>query len=175
MGLYGGDLLDLQVPRTVDKRLLTFVETDGCFADGVSVATGCWLGHRTLRVLDFGKTAAVFVDTHTQRAVRVWPNPAAREYAARRFSHAASRWHAYLEGYAVLPATELMYWKPVLLATPLDTILGEPGVRVGCARCGEEIINRREIRVGAQVLCATCAGSAYYVEAASTRAHEPSG
>jgi formylmethanofuran dehydrogenase subunit E len=175
MGLYGGELLDLEVPRNADKRLLTVLETDGCFADGVSVATGCWLGHRTLRVLDFGKTAAVFVDIETQRAVRVWPHPLAREHAARRFPHAASRWHAYLEGYAVLPSADLMNWKPVLLATPLNSILGEPGVRVGCVRCGEEVINRREIRVGSQVLCATCAGGAYYVEAveaASTRSHE---
>jgi formylmethanofuran dehydrogenase subunit E len=163
MGLYGGELLDLDVPPNADKRLLTFVETDGCFADGVSVATGCWLGHRTLRVLDFGKSAAVFVDTHTQRAVRVWPHPAAREHAERHFSYAASRWHAYLEGYAVLPDAELLKWTPVVLATPLEDIVGEPGVRVGCARCGEEVINRREIRSGSQVLCAACAGGAYYV------------
>jgi formylmethanofuran dehydrogenase subunit E len=169
MGLYGGELLDLEVPRNVDKRLLAFVETDGCFADGVSVATGCWLGHRTLRVLDFGKTAAVFVDTQTQRAVRVWPHPEAREHAAHRFSDAASRWHAYLEGYAVLPVATLLEWKPVVLATSLDTIIGDPGARVGCARCGEEIINGREIQIGSQVLCAACAGGAYYVEAASTR------
>src|SRR3712207_7090667 len=48
----------------------SFVETDGCFADGVSVATGCWLGRRTLRLVDHGKVAATFMDTLTERAVR---------------------------------------------------------------------------------------------------------
>jgi formylmethanofuran dehydrogenase subunit E len=45
--------------------LLTILETDGCAADGVSAATGCWVGRRTLRVEDFGKVAATFVDTQT--------------------------------------------------------------------------------------------------------------
>jgi len=162
IGLHAGELLGLEVPRP-DKRLLAFVETDGCFADGVSVASGCWVGRRTLRVLDFGKAAAVFVDTHTQQAVRVSPHPAARERAARIAPTASSRWHAYLAGYAELPASALLRSQPVVLTTPLDAILGEPGVRVECLRCGEEIMNHREIRVGGRSLCAGCAGGAYYV------------
>jgi formylmethanofuran dehydrogenase subunit E len=62
IGMYAGELLGLELPQT-DKRLYTFVETDGCFADGVSVAAGCWLGRRTMRLMDYGKVAAVFVDT----------------------------------------------------------------------------------------------------------------
>jgi formylmethanofuran dehydrogenase subunit E len=172
MGLYAGDVLDLEVPRTHDKRLLVFSETDGCFADGVSVATGCWVGRRTLRVVDFGKTAAVFVDTDTGCAVRVRPHPAARERAARAAPQATSRWHAYLEGYATLPASALLLAEPVLLTTPVDAIVGQPGVRVECARCGEEIMNGREVHVGRKLVCAGCAGGAYYigkVRAQSTR------
>ena len=40
MGLQVASLFELELPQT-DKRLFTFVETDGCFADGVSVSTGC--------------------------------------------------------------------------------------------------------------------------------------
>jgi formylmethanofuran dehydrogenase subunit E len=54
IGLAAGEALDLDLPRA-DKRLLMLVETDGCFADGVSVATGCWLGRRTLRLVDYGR------------------------------------------------------------------------------------------------------------------------
>ncbi|MGC8780907.1 MAG: FmdE family protein, partial [Anaerolineae bacterium] len=43
MGLYAGELLGLSVPQQ-DKRLYTIVETDGCAADGVAVATNCWVG-----------------------------------------------------------------------------------------------------------------------------------
>ena len=80
MGLAGAAALDIEVPQR-KKQLLTIVETDGCFADGVEVATGCTLGHRTLRVEDYGKVAATFVDTKHNRAVRVAPNPDIRHKA----------------------------------------------------------------------------------------------
>jgi formylmethanofuran dehydrogenase subunit E len=169
VGLHGAELLGLEVPRTHDKRLLVFSETDGCFADGVSVATGCWVGRRTLRIVDFGKTAAVFVDTDTGRAVRVRPHPAVRERAARAAPYATSRWHAHLEGYATLPVSALLLAEPVLLTTPVDAIVGQPGVRVECARCGEEIMNGREVHVGLKLICAGCAGGAYYIGTARAR------
>jgi formylmethanofuran dehydrogenase subunit E len=74
MGLAAGSWLELTLPQT-DKRLLTVVETDGCVIDGLAVATGCRVGRRTMRVLDFGKVAATFVDTVTGRAVRLAPHP----------------------------------------------------------------------------------------------------
>ncbi len=39
MGLAGGAWLGLDVPQT-GKRLVAIVETDGCGADGIAVATG---------------------------------------------------------------------------------------------------------------------------------------
>ena len=72
LGLLAGAELGLSLPQS-DKRLLTIVETDGCFVDGVSVATGCTVGHRTLRVEDYGKVAATCIDTQTGRALRLAP------------------------------------------------------------------------------------------------------
>src|SRR5262245_18888088 len=91
MGLHAAAVLDLNLPQT-GKRLLTIVETDGCFADGVSVATNCWLGRRTLRCVDHCKVAATFVDTLTGGAVRMHPVPAARALAARYAPTAVDRW-----------------------------------------------------------------------------------
>ncbi len=68
MGLFGSQLLGIAISGN-EKRLLVIVETDGCFADGVSVATSCTVGARTLRVIDHGKVAVVFVDTKSDRAV----------------------------------------------------------------------------------------------------------
>lgn len=70
MALYAAELLRLELPRA-DKRLLVIAETDGCAVDGLIAATGCRVGSRTLRILDFGKVAATFTDTHTGRSVRV--------------------------------------------------------------------------------------------------------
>jgi formylmethanofuran dehydrogenase subunit E len=80
IGMYAGELLDLDLPRS-DKRLMAFVETDGCAVDGIVVATGCTIGRRTMRILDFGKVAATFAETVTERAVRVAPKPDARMHA----------------------------------------------------------------------------------------------
>ncbi|HEX8967157.1 MAG TPA: FmdE family protein, partial [Chloroflexota bacterium] len=100
IGQRAGDLLGLALPRS-DKRLVAIVEMDGCFADGVSVATGCWLGRRTLRMVDYGKVAATFIDRRTGRGVRIWPHPQARMLAERYAPDAPDRWHAQLQGYCL--------------------------------------------------------------------------
>jgi formylmethanofuran dehydrogenase subunit E len=161
IGAYAGVLLGLELPQT-NKRLYTFVETDGCFADGVSVATGCWLGRRTMRLIDLGKVAATFVDTKTERAIRIWPSHQARELAHRYAPGAKSRWHAYLEAYQVMPDEELLEAWPVGLTLDLKALISRNGVRAACALCGEEIINEREVVRDGHVRCRSCAEEAYY-------------
>ncbi|KAB8141324.1 formylmethanofuran dehydrogenase [Chloroflexia bacterium SDU3-3] len=161
IGMCAAELLGLYLPQE-DKRLLAFVETDGCFADGVAVATGCWMGHRTMRLIDYGKVAATFVDTRTNQAVRIAPSPHARAAAAQALPHAKSRWHAQRDAYQTLPDSVLLCATPVEVTLPLAQIIARPGVRVSCDTCGEEIINSREVLRGAQTLCQSCAGETYY-------------
>lgn len=163
IGLLGGECLGLEMPQPFDsKRVLTIVETDGCFADGVSVAANCWVGRRTLRVEDYGKVAATFIDTFTGRAVRVHPHPQARERARALAPDAASRWHAQLLGYQRLATEDLLIATPVALTLSLEALVSRAGYRVTCSQCGEEVINEREVVVGTQTLCRACAGSGYY-------------
>lgn len=161
MGLAGVAALGLEAPRS-DKRLLVFVETDGCFADGVEVATGCTMGHRTLRLADYGKIAATFVDVKTETAVRVAPQLDIREKAIHYAPEEKKRYFAQLVGYQKMPDTELLTIQPVRLTTPVRQIVSRAGVRVNCAACGEEIINEREVLRDGQPYCVACAGSAYY-------------
>jgi formylmethanofuran dehydrogenase subunit E len=161
IGLLGGRALGLDVPRD-DKRLLVFVETDGCAADGVSVATGCRVGGRTLRVVDYGKVAAAFVDTLTGCAVRVAPAPGIRERAWSYAPEAVNKWQAQLSGYQRMPDGELLVVQEVILATPLERLLSKPGYRATCEICGEEIINEREVVQEGMIMCRACAGDSYY-------------
>jgi formylmethanofuran dehydrogenase subunit E len=161
MGLAGTRCLGLTLPQT-DKRLLVVVETDGCVIDGLAVATGCRIGRRTMRVLDFGKVAATFVDTQTSRAIRVAPRANARQSAKDYAPEAKSRWEGYLLGYQRMPETELLDLQPVLLTVSLEKLLSKEGHRVSCELCGEEIINEREVIQNGQTLCRTCAGEGYY-------------
>ncbi|MBL8156728.1 MAG: TraR/DksA C4-type zinc finger protein [Anaerolineae bacterium] len=161
MGLFAGQLLGLEVPQA-NKRLITFIETDGCFADGVAVATGCWLGHRTLRLIDEGKVAATFVDSETSHAIRLAPSPQVRELARELCPNAKSRWHAQLEAYQVVSDEAFFVWQEIELHLNLDALISRPGIRVNCARCGEEILNEREVYTNGQPLCRSCAGESYF-------------
>lgn len=80
MALLAGEVLGLELPRA-DKRLLIIAETDGCTVDGIITATGCDVGGRTLRILDFGKVAATYVDTYTEDVIRITPSGQSRSLA----------------------------------------------------------------------------------------------
>ena len=161
IGLYATEILSLELPQK-DKRLLAFVETDGCFADGVSAATGCTMGHRTMRLVDYGKVAVTFVDTHDGRAVRLSPAPEARLRAVAAAPAAANRWQAQLEAYQTLQDEDLLSLREVRLNLDLDAIVGKPGMRVNCSACGEEILNQRGLERDGQTICQSCAGESYW-------------
>lgn len=161
MGMCAAELFPIELPQN-GKRLLAFVETDGCFADGVSVATGCSIGHRTMRLVDHGKVAVTFVDTRSGKALRLCPAADARDRAAAYAAGAASRWQAQLEAYQTIPNEELLSIREVTLRFDLGAIIGSPGSRTTCSVCGEEIINQREIVKDGQQACRNCAGEGYW-------------
>jgi formylmethanofuran dehydrogenase subunit E len=163
IGLAGMSALGYAEPPD-GKRLLVILETDGCFADGVIAATRCTVGHRTLRVEDYGKTAATFVNASTGCAVRVAPALDIREQACARVPEEPRHYFAQLKAYRILPDQQLLTIVEVELAVPVEQIVGRPGIRVDCAICGEEILNEREVQREGLVLCRACAGDAYYHE-----------
>lgn len=161
MGLWAGEMLNLDVPQT-GQHLLTIMETDGCGADGVSVATNCWIGRRTMQIVDYGKVAATFVERATERAIRIAPHSDIRQRAIACAPEASNTWQAQLLGYQRLPAADMFVVQPVALSTPLALFLSRPGQKAICDTCGEEIINEREIQRAGLTLCRACAGPAYY-------------
>ncbi len=161
MGIFAGDLLNLPLPQH-DKRLLVITETDGCFADGLSAATNATVGHRTMRVEDYGKAAAVFVDTQTERAIRIAPAINIRQLACGHIPEEPRHYFAQMKAYQSMPAEIMFNVQTVLLGISLRAILSRPGIRVECEVCGEEIMNEREIIQNGLTLCRACAGTAYY-------------
>jgi formylmethanofuran dehydrogenase subunit E len=126
------------------------------------VATGCWVGRRTLRVEDYGKMAATVVDTQGGRAFRIRPHGEARSRAGGCDGTRDERWQAMLESYQRLPDDALLSWAPVRLRVDLDRLISSPGRRIACTRCGAEVMNGREVPSGDGSLCRACAGDAYY-------------
>ena len=173
MGMLAGELLDIDVPQT-KKRLLVIVESDGCFADGVSTASGATVGHRTLRVEDYGKVAAVFVDTFSRRSIRIAPHLDVRQRAEFYAPPGEERhYFSQLHGYQVMPLDELFFTTEVILHAQVEEIVSRPGVRVNCSMCGEEVINEREIICDGLTVCRFCAGQAYYQPAAAMAVQLP--
>lgn len=164
MGMYAGLLLDLNLPQT-DKRLLTIVETDGCFVSGISASTGCWVSRRTLRVHDYGKVAATFVDTLTGQSIRLAPQPDIRSLASVYAPNEENRWQTQLIGYQNMPDKSLFSFQRVELNKSISEIVSKPGMREICQMCGEEIMNQREVHHNGTVLCQPCSGISYYSSA----------
>lgn len=161
IGLVGASALGLELPRN-DKRLVIIIETDGCFADGIEAATGCSVGHRTLRIEDYGKIAATFIDVKTEQTLRITPKLDSRQRALAYAPNESRHYFAQLQAYQIMPDDELLNFQHVRLRVPIQDIVSRAGVRVNCAYCGEEIINEREIISDGESLCRACATDGYY-------------
>ncbi len=162
IGLAGMAALGWSVP--VSKEVgLVIIETDGCFADGIQVATGAAVGHRTLRIVDLGKIAATFADLNSGAAVRVSPDRSVRTRACEYAPGESRRYFAQLEGYQRMPDDRLLQVQAVRLQPTANVLVSSPTARAVCAECGEEIINQRQVTQDGAVLCRHCAGVGYYV------------
>lgn len=168
MALAGQAALGWPAHLTKDVGLI-LIETDGCFADGIEVATGATVGHRTLRVNDLGKIAATFADLCSGVALRFAPREHVRMRACEYAPSESRRYFAQLDGYQRMPVEELFKFQEVSLHPPAAALASLPTARVICQQCGEEIGNQREVLVEGAVLCRQCAGAGYY-EAASCAA-----
>ncbi len=154
-------------PQQAGKRLVVLVEIDRCATDAIQALTGVSLGKRTLKHVDYGKTAATFVDTVTREAVRVVARDDARELAGSVTPWGRDARRAQTAAYRTLPEDRLLR---------LERVTVDPGwldrrrVRIFCAQCGEGVNYEREVRAGGRVLCRACAGESYYavIEAAGS-------
>ena len=171
MAIFACSLLGVTEPRGVDrKRLVTFVEIDRCATDAIGVVTGCRMGKRALKFVDWGKMAATFVDL--QRAcggdvyagVRVAALESSKELARERYPHIEKKNEAQMLAYRELSDAELFAVEWVEVALPPREFPGFKGPRVACAVCGEGVNYGREVERDGVVLCRGCAepGARYY-------------
>src|SRR5208282_5238622 len=132
MAMAGLRSIGIDDPAKARKRLLTFVEIDRCATDAVSLVTGCRLGKRSLKFLDFGKVAATFVNLQTGRAVRVVARDDSRAKAKAMFPAIAESSKAQLEAYKVMENEELFNLEAVRVKVRPEDLPGGPHSRVTC-------------------------------------------
>jgi len=164
MAMLGLKALGIDDPERQPKRLLTYVEIDRCATDAVSLVTGCRLGRRSLKYLDYGKVAATFVDLKTNRAVRVVARDDSRAKAKSMFPEMSDPYRQQLQAYKVMDDQDLFTLRPVQVKLKPEDLPGRPHSRIVCEECGEGVNDGREKQVDGRVLCRYCAGERYYEE-----------
>lgn len=163
MSMLGLKLAGIGEPRGNDrKNIIVFVEMDRCATDAVQSVTGCSLGHRTLKFMDYGKMAATFVNLNTGRAVRVIAKEGAREKAKKYFPEIENKYTAQLEAYKIMPDDELFDIVNVKVEIKPEDMPGRPLRRIRCDSCGEYVQDMREVYRDGRILCKPCADGGYY-------------
>jgi formylmethanofuran dehydrogenase subunit E len=154
-------------PRGKDRKsIIVFVEMDRCATDAVQSVTGCSLGHRTMKFMDYGKMAATFHNTKTGKAVRVVAREDSRAKAKEFFPEIENKYAAQLEAYKVMDDKDLFDVMEVSVKLDEKDQPGRPLRRVQCEACGEFVQDMREVTSDGKILCVPCAGGGYYTETA---------
>src|SRR5918994_7790986 len=164
MALLGCKSIGVDDPRGADrKKLIVWVEIDRCMTDAISAVTGVRLGKRSLKYVDYGKVAATFLNTETDRAVRIVALESSRTLADERFSEIKNKRERQFRAYS--EATDDELFKTELVSVELRDIdaPGSPRSRVICVVCGEGVNDGREV-VGAdgEPVCRGCDRENYY-------------
>ncbi|MDR3295840.1 MAG: FmdE family protein [Clostridiales Family XIII bacterium] len=151
MARLGAQLLGLGDPREC-RDLAVYVETDRCIADAVGTVTGCRIGHRRLKWFDYGKSAAAFLNFETGEAYRIY----------RKYEQFPGEGADLVAFYSEIPDGDLFEIQKVNIPFRPQDRPGKPMEAVHCARCGEEVLDGRQVERKGENLCRPCAESGYY-------------
>ena len=160
------------------KRLVTFVEIDRCATDAIAVVTGCRLGKRALKIRDWGKMAATFLDlaapvlassveeatTPTYKAIRIAALESSKARARELYPHIEDKNQQQMLAYRELPDSDLFSDQWVQVPLHPREMPGYKSPRIACAQCGEGINYDRDTTRDGKTLCQSCAHpeSSYY-------------
>jgi formylmethanofuran dehydrogenase subunit E len=144
------------------KDLIVFVEMDRCATDAIQSITGCSLGKRTMKFMDYGKMAATFLNLNTGKAVRIVAREEARKRAKEYFPEIENRYTAQSEAYKIMPDQGLFNIMEVKIELKPEDMPGRPLKRVQCDLCGEYVQDMKEVHRDGMILCKPCTERGYY-------------
>jgi formylmethanofuran dehydrogenase subunit E len=163
MSLLALQKIGIDDPKGADrKKLYVLVEIDRCATDAIQSVTGCSLGKRSMRWLDYGVMAATFVNLETGKAVRITAREESREQANDYFPEITGKYQRQLEAYRIMPEEDLFKIEHVQVDIAPEDMPGRPLRRVRCEQCGDWVQDCREVRSEGKVLCRGCNNGKYY-------------
>ncbi len=149
-------------PNPDRKRPVVFVEIDRCATDAIGVVTGARVGKRALKLRDWGKMAATFVDLDqklaedTYKGIRVVARETSKDLARQLYPDLPKN-EQQMKSYRDLPAEDLFAEQWVAVPLPPSEFPGFKGTRALCDRCGEGINFDRFVDRDGERLCLGCA------------------
>lgn len=163
MSMLGLREIGISDPQGADRKcLIVFVEMDRCATDAVQSVTGCSLGKRSMKFMDYGKMAATFLNLKTNKTMRIIAREDSREKAKERFPEIENKYAGQLEAYKIMSDEELFDVMEVIVNVAPQDMPGRPMRRVQCDSCGEHVQDMREVYQDGNVLCVACAKGGYY-------------
>ncbi len=163
LSMLGLEKIGIDDPKGADrKKLYVLVEIDRCATDAIQSVTGCSLGKRSMRWIDFGIMAATFVNLDTGQAVRITALEESRELSKKYCPEIENKYQRQLEAYRIMPEEELFKVENVTVSIPACNMPGRPQKRVQCEECSDWVQDCRDVEKDGKTLCRACAGERYY-------------
>jgi formylmethanofuran dehydrogenase subunit E len=163
MAMLGLGAIGIADPRGLDrKKFYVLVEIDRCATDAIQTVTGCSLGKRSLKWLDYGVMAATFVNLEDDRAVRIIAREESREISKKYCPEIKDKYKRQLAAYRIMADDELFTIQQVRVNIPAEDMPGRPMKRVQCEKCGDWVQDCREIEKDGLTMCRSCAHGRYF-------------
>lgn len=158
------------------RDLVVFVENDKCPADAIQIATGCSAGSRKFKMMNYGKSAATFVNGKTGSGYRVFSK---KDYMKNVLKlgvqdnlikegqqleeNSKLERQVLMNAFMKLPAEELLDFQVVKIILTEPLLPSRTEFKKVCTECGEEIMGGKGIVIGDKIMCKACLDGSYYV------------
>jgi len=134
------------------KDLIVYVECDRCLTDAIGTVTGCKLGRRSLKWMDYGKSAASFLNLKSGKAIRIFTKMRMRPPEGADL----------IEFFESFADDDMFSVESVKINYCPEDLPGKPLAVMVCPECDEEILDGRQISHNGTEMCKACVNGAYY-------------
>ena len=114
-----------------------------------------------MKLVNYGKMAATFINTETGAAYRVWVSGQINEMIGKISSDRKEKERQY-EIVLGSRSEDIVSVQKVMVDIPPEEMPGKPKRTVMCERCGEKVMDGKDILVKEGPFCLACAEGPYY-------------
>jgi formylmethanofuran dehydrogenase subunit E len=155
IAMYGLEKLGMELNKQ-NKDLIVFVEIDRCMSDAVQAVTGCSMGKRSLKQMNYGRFAATFYNMSTGEAFRI------TDVDANSKKKLDETKEEMIERFKNTPPKELFNTQRVEIKLDENELPGKPIIKAFCSICHEKVMDSKHKLIGGKPVCKSCSEESYY-------------